>query len=45
MQEIRQYLEKALKSFENDPADTRYQKGYQAAVENILEFVYTVENN
>lgn len=36
---IQEYLEKALNSFKADPASTRFQKGYEAALRDTLEFI------
>lgn len=36
---IEQYLCKLLKGFEEDPADSEYQNGYKAAIEELLETI------
>ena len=36
---IKQYLEQALAGFKNDPADTNFQRGYQAALEEVAKFL------
>jgi hypothetical protein len=40
--DILEYLENALDSFESDPADTDYQHGYQAALEEIYDLLNEV---
>jgi hypothetical protein len=39
---IEEYLKEAIASFEKDPADTLFQKGYLAALEETQKFL---ENN
>jgi hypothetical protein len=34
-----EYLDKALKSFDDDPPEGDYQRGYKAAIENVREEV------
>jgi hypothetical protein len=36
---IEEYLEEAIASFEKDPADTLFQKGYLAALEEAQKFL------
>jgi hypothetical protein len=36
---IEEYLKEAIASFERDPADTQFQKGYQAALEETQKFL------
>ena len=33
------YLISALESFEGDPADTPYQEGYKAAIQEMLDVI------
>jgi hypothetical protein len=35
------YLNESLESFKNDPPDTRYQLGYQSALEELRRWIYT----
>lgn len=35
--DIIQYLEEVLATFDNDPADSDYQRGYQAAFQEMYE--------
>ncbi len=37
MTTLQKYIEDVLKSFENDPADTPFQRGYEAAFLDIKE--------
>jgi hypothetical protein len=39
--DIETYLIEALQSFENDPADTDYQKGYEAALKEVRKVITT----
>lgn len=39
---LEEYLAQALAGFERDPADTRFQEGYKAALEDVQQFL---ENN
>lgn len=41
---IEEYLAQALDGFERDPADTRFQEGYKAALEDIQKFLSAQEN-
>ncbi len=41
MIDVETYLIEALTSFESDPADTDYQKGYKAALEEVKKIVTT----
>ena len=41
---IEEYLEQALAGFERDPADTRFQEGYKAALEDLQIFLSRQEN-
>ena len=34
------YLNESLESFKNDPPDTRYQLGYQSALEELRCWIY-----
>jgi hypothetical protein len=34
------YLNESLESFKNDPPDTRYQLGYQSALEELRRWIY-----
>lgn len=36
---IEEYLKEAIASFERDPADTLFQKGYLAALEETQKFL------
>ena len=36
---IEEYLKEAIASFEKDPADTLFQKGYLAALEETQKFL------
>ena len=36
---IEEYLKEAIASFERDPADTLFQKGYLAALEEAQKFL------
>ena len=36
--DILQYLDDALSSFDDNPADSDYQMGYQAALEEMYDF-------
>jgi hypothetical protein len=36
---IEEYLKEAIASFEKDPADTLFQKGYLAALEEAQKFL------
>ena len=36
---IEEYLKEAIASFEKDPADTLFQKGYLAALEEMQKFL------
>lgn len=38
--EIADYLHKAMLSFNIDPADSAYQKGYEACLEELYKFIY-----
>ena len=42
---IEEYLEEAIASFERDPADTQFQKGYQAALEETQKFLLQQKNS
>ena len=41
---IEEYLEQALNGFERDPADTRFQEGYKAALEDVQKFLQENKN-
>ena len=41
---LEEYLEQALEGFKRDPADTRFQEGYKAALEDIQKFLSQQEN-
>ena len=41
---IEEYLARALEGFERDPADSRFQEGYKAALEDIQKFLSDQEN-
>lgn len=41
---IEEYLAQALDGFERDPADTRFQEGYKAALEDVQKFLSEQEN-
>lgn len=41
---IEEYLKEAIDSFKRDPADTRFQEGYKAALEDIQKFLSEQEN-
>lgn len=41
---LEEYLTQALDGFERDPADTRFQEGYKAALEDIQKFLSDQEN-
>ena len=36
---VKDYLEEALEAFAKDPADTDYQRGYEAALRELAEFL------
>lgn len=40
--DVLEYLENALDSFETDPADTDYQRGYQAALQEVYDLLNEV---
>jgi hypothetical protein len=42
---IEEYLKEAIASFERDPADSQYQKGYQAALEETQKFLLQQKNS
>ena len=42
---IEEYLEEAIASFKKDPADTLFQKGYQAALEETQKFLLQQKNS
>lgn len=37
--DILSYLEEALEGFDNDPADTDFQRGYQSALQEVYDVV------
>jgi hypothetical protein len=37
--DIVEYLDKALEQFKNDPADTDYQRGYEAALRELRRVI------
>ena len=39
MEEVKQYLLLILKGFEEDPADSEFQHGYKAAIEELLDAI------
>ena len=39
--DLENYLINTLESFEGDPADTPYQEGYKAAVQEMLDVIRT----
>ena len=41
---IEEYLEQALDGFKRDPADTRFQEGYKAALEDVQKFLQENKN-
>lgn len=41
---LEEYLTQALAGFERDPADTRFQEGYKAALEDVQKFLSDQEN-
>lgn len=41
--DIINYLETALDIFDVDPADSDYQRGYQAALDDILDYINEVK--
>ena len=41
LDQVEEYLETALASFDADPADTDYQKGYKAALEEARDFIFS----
>ena len=41
---IKEYLAEAIASFDRDPADTRFQEGYLAALEDVQKFLLQQEN-
>lgn len=43
MYEMEQYLLNVLEGFRDDPADSPYQQGYEAAVVAALEYLYQLE--
>ena len=43
-EDIETYVEDALLMFVNDPADSDYQKGYQAALDDVLEQMQVIRN-
>lgn len=42
---IEEYLKEAIASFEKDPADTLFQKGYLAALEEMQKFLLKQKNS
>ena len=42
---IEEYLEEAIASFERDPADSQFQKGYLAALEEAQQFLLQQKNS
>lgn len=42
---IEEYLKEAIASFEKDPADTLFQKGYLAALEEMQKFLLQQKNS
>ena len=42
---IEEYLKEAIASFERDPADTLFQKGYLAALEEMQKFLLQQKNS
>jgi hypothetical protein len=42
---IEEYLKEAIASFERDPADSQYQKGYLAALEETQKFLLQQKNS
>ena len=42
MYEMEQYFLNVLEGFKNDPADSSYQRGYKAAIEEALEYMRTL---
>ena len=42
---IEDYLKNAIKSFEGDPADTPYQEGYLAALQELLSEINRMKNS
>lgn len=46
MDEIENYIDTGLESFQDDPADTEYQKGYEACLNEIkIEILRIKEGN
>lgn len=41
---IQEYIAEAIASFDRDPADTRFQEGYKAALEDVQKFLSQQEN-
>lgn len=44
-QTLIEYLETAIKSFDNDPPDNPYQKGYLAALEETLSVARDIKES
>lgn len=42
---IEEYLKEAIASFEKDPADSLFQKGYLAALEETQKFLQQQKNS
>ena len=42
---IEEYLEEAIASFKRDPADSQFQKGYLAALEETQKFLQQQKNS
>lgn len=40
---VRAYLENSLTSFQMDPADTDYQRGYEAALKDLQDHVHDLD--
>lgn len=38
-QSLAEYIREALAGFENDPADSDFQRGYKAALEAVKQFM------
>ena len=43
MDKLNSYLTNALEKFDNDPADSEYQRGYQAALVETLKTLLEIE--
>jgi hypothetical protein len=42
---VEEYLEQAIASFERDPADTLFQEGYKAALEDLQKILLQQKNS